>query len=99
VPFRDAHEAVARAVRRADEGGCELADLPLAELRDFSAEIGDDVFGALTLEGSVAARNHPGGAAPARVREALAAARARLDAEKHAAAVSSPTSDSRSRRT
>ena len=99
VPFRDAHEAVARAVRRADVGGCELADLPLAELRDFSAEIGDDVFGALTLEGSVAARNHPGGAAPARVREALAAARARLDAEKHAAAVSSPTSDSRSRRT
>ena len=86
VPFRDAHEAVARAVRRADERGSELAELPLAELRDFSAEIADDVFGALTLEGSVASRNHPGGTAPARVRDSIAAARARLAAEKGAAA-------------
>ena len=86
VPFRDAHEVVARAVRRADERGSELADLPLAELRGFSPEIGDDVLGSLTLEGSVARRNHPGGTAPARVREAVVTARARLAAEKNAAA-------------
>jgi argininosuccinate lyase len=84
VPFRDAHDAVARAVRRADERGSELAGLPLVELQAFAAEIGDDVFAALTLEGSVAARNHPGGAAPAQVRAASLAARARLDAELHA---------------
>ena len=99
VPFRDAHEAVARAVRRADECGCELADLPLAELRDFSSVIADDVFDALTLEGSVASRNHAGGTAPSQVREALAAARARLAAEKRVAAVAAPASDSRSRTT
>jgi len=86
VPFRDAHEAVARAVRCADERGIELADLPLVELKTFSAEITDDVFAALTLEGSVASRNHPGGTAPAQVRDAIVAARARLAAEKRAVA-------------
>jgi argininosuccinate lyase len=86
MPFRDAHEAVARAVRRADERGSELADLPLAELQAFAGAIGDDVFAALTLEGSVAARNHPGGTAPAQVRAASIAARARLDAETQAIA-------------
>ena len=99
VPFRDAHEAVARAVRRADARGCELADLPLAELRDFSAVIADDVFDALTLEGSVARRNHAGGTAPSQVREALATARARLAKEKQVAAVAASAADSRSRTT
>jgi argininosuccinate lyase len=100
VPFRDAHEAVARAVRRADERGSELADLPLSELRVFAAEIADDVFGALTLEGSVASRNHPGGTAPAQVRDAIKAARARLAAERQAAATATSRSpDSSSRRT
>jgi argininosuccinate lyase len=84
MPFRDAHEAVARAVRRAEQRGSELAELPLDELKAFAAEITDDVFAALTLEGSVASRSHPGGTAPARVRDALAAARARLDAEARA---------------
>jgi argininosuccinate lyase len=95
VPFRDAHEVVARAVRRAEERGSELADLPLAELRTFSGEIKDDVFGALTLEGSVANRNHPGGTAPTQVIAAVAAARRRLDAEKHAVAaiIAPPTSE------
>jgi argininosuccinate lyase len=78
VPFRDAHEAVARAVRHAEGKRADLADLPLAELQTFSPKIGDDVFAVLTLEGSVASRNHPGGTAPAQVRAAIAAARAAL---------------------
>jgi argininosuccinate lyase len=80
VPFRDAHEAVARAVRRAEEKGCGLEDLPVAELREFAPEVGDDVGAALTLEGSVGSRNHPGGTAPSAVRAAIAAARASLPA-------------------
>jgi argininosuccinate lyase len=80
VAFRDAHEAVARAVRHAEAKGVDLADLPLAELRGFAPAIGDDVFAVLTLEGSVASRDHPGGTAPAQVRKAAAAARAALAA-------------------
>jgi len=78
LAFRDAHEAVARAVRHAESKGVDLADLPLAELQTFSALVGDDVFAVLTLDGSVASRNHPGGTAPAQVRAAIAAARAAL---------------------
>jgi argininosuccinate lyase len=79
LPFRDAHEAVARAVRHAEARGCDLADLPLAELAAFSPLIAEDVFAVLTLEGSVASRDHPGGTAPARVRAAAAAARSALE--------------------
>jgi argininosuccinate lyase len=78
LPFRDAHEAVARAVRAADARGCDLAALGLAELRKFSPLAGADVFKVLTLEGSLASRNHAGGTAPARVRAAVKRARARL---------------------
>jgi argininosuccinate lyase len=78
VPFRDAHEAVARAVRAAEARGVDLADLTVAELASFAPQIGDDVHAVLTLEGSVASRDHPGGTAPRRVREAIAAARAAL---------------------
>jgi argininosuccinate lyase len=81
VAFRDAHEAVARAVRHAEAKGADLAALPLAELRSFAPTIGDDVFAVLTLEGSVASRDHPGGTAPAQVRKAIAEARAALDSE------------------
>jgi argininosuccinate lyase len=70
VPFRDAHEIVARAVRRAEERGVDLAALPVSELRAFSPKIGPDVARVLTLEGSVSARNHVGGTAPAQVRAA-----------------------------
>ena len=78
LPFRDAHEAVAKAVRHAEARGVDLSGLTLAELRAFSPLAGDDVHAALTLEGSVAARNHPGGTAPAQVRAAIAVARAQL---------------------
>jgi argininosuccinate lyase len=81
VPFRDAHEAVARAVRAAETAGCDLARLPLRTLQRFSFAIGADVFKSLTLEGSVASRNHIGGTAPAQVRAAVKRARARTTAQ------------------
>jgi argininosuccinate lyase len=78
APFRDAHEAVAWAVRHAETKGCDLSELPLAELQQFSPLVAQDVYATLTLEGSVASRDHPGGTAPAQVRAAAAAARAAL---------------------
>jgi argininosuccinate lyase len=78
LPFRDAHEAVARAVQAAEQRGCDLADLALADLQAFSPLIGEDVFAVLTVEGSLAARDHIGGTAPAQVRAAIARLRASL---------------------
>ncbi|NHZ38748.1 argininosuccinate lyase [Massilia aquatica] len=78
LPFRDAHEAVARAVRACDDLQCDLAEMSLDQLRAFSSLIGDDVFAVLTLEGSVAARDHVGGTAPRQVRAAIARVRAQL---------------------
>ena len=75
MPFRDAHEVVAQAVKHGVQKGCDLADLPLKELQIFSAMITDDVYQVLTLEGSVASRNHIGGTAPAQVKQAIARAR------------------------
>jgi argininosuccinate lyase len=75
VPFRDAHEAVARAVRAAEARGVDLAALPLDVLQQFSPHVDADVFDVLTLEGSVASRSHAGGTAPTTVRAAIAAAR------------------------
>jgi argininosuccinate lyase len=72
LPFRDAHEVVARAVRAAEKAGVDLATLPLATLRRFSPKIGKDVYKLLTPEGSIAARSHAGGTAPAQVRAAVA---------------------------
>jgi len=82
LPFRDAHEVVARAVREAETQGKDLAALPLEVLRGFSASIGGDVFRILTPEGSMASRNHVGGTAPAQVRAAARRARRRLAASK-----------------
>lgn len=75
VPFRDAHEVVARAVREAEATGCDLSGLPLKVLKGFSSAIDEHVYRALTLEGSVASRSHSGGTAPAQVRAAVARAR------------------------
>jgi argininosuccinate lyase len=82
TPFRDAHEAVARAVRHAESKGVDLSELPLADLRPFSAAIGEDVFDVLTLEGSVARRDHAGGTAPRQVRAAISSARKALQPAK-----------------
>jgi argininosuccinate lyase len=78
VPFREAHEAVAQAVRFAETRGCQLSELELSELQRFSGAIGDDVHAALTLEGSLKSRSHPGGTAPVRVKAAIAKARKSL---------------------
>jgi argininosuccinate lyase len=78
IPFRDAHEVVGKAVRFGIEQGKDLSELALDELRQFSDVIGQDVYEVLTLEGSVNARHHVGGTAPAQVRNAAARARRRL---------------------
>ncbi|MBL8467516.1 argininosuccinate lyase [Methyloversatilis discipulorum] len=78
LPFRDAHEAVARAVRLAEQKGCDVSDLTLDELKSFSPLVDESVFAVLTVEGSLSARNHIGGTAPEQVRAAIARARARL---------------------
>lgn len=84
LPFRDAHEAVAHAVKACSNKGCDLADLSLADLQaacdlgDNAKLIGDDVFSFLTLEGSVNSRNHTGGTAPEQVKKAIATYRKNL---------------------
>jgi argininosuccinate lyase len=70
LPFRDAHEVVGKAVAHGVATGTALAAMPLATLQGFSRLIGDDIFAVLTLEGSVNARDHIGGTAPARVHAA-----------------------------
>ncbi|MFW8564600.1 argininosuccinate lyase [Orrella sp. 11846] len=78
LPFRDAHEVVALAVRTCEERGCDLADLPLADLQAFDQKIEQDVYDVLTLEGSLNARNHEGGTAPAQVTKAAQALLSRI---------------------
>lgn len=75
LPFRDCHEIVGLAVRYGVEQEKDLAEMSLAELRQFSVQITEDVFAVLTLEGSVNARDHIGGTAPAQVRKAVARGR------------------------
>ena len=82
VAFRDAHEIVGRAVRAGVEQDRDLSEMSLQDLQDFSPVIEADVFSVLTLEGSVAARDHTGGTAPVRVRSAIADAQARLAARR-----------------
>lgn len=78
IPFRDAHEIVGQAVALGVREGRDLAALTIDELHAFSDRIGPDVYAVLTLDGSVAARDHLGGTAPAQVREAIARARSRM---------------------
>jgi argininosuccinate lyase len=78
IAFRDAHEIVGRAVLYGVNNAKDLSEMTLQELRAFSGAIAEDVYQVLTLEGSVAARNHPGGTAPQQVRGAIALVRKRL---------------------
>ncbi|WP_177420919.1 argininosuccinate lyase [endosymbiont of Lamellibrachia barhami] len=78
MPFRDAHDVVGRAVAFGVAEGRDLSAMSLEELQGFSKTIEADVFEVLTLEGSVAARDHIGGTAPAQVRAAIARARTAL---------------------
>ena len=81
VPFRDAHAVVGEAVREGIERGCTLADFRLEELQRLCPRIEPDVYEVLSLEGSVASRDHVGGTAPRQVRRAAARARRQLDGE------------------
>ena len=78
LPFRQAHHITGEIVRRAEELGCALADLPLAELQAVEPRITAATAQALDLERSLASRASYGGTAPMRVREAVAAARKRF---------------------
>ena len=80
MAFRDAHEVVGLAVRLGIDSQRDLSEISLAELQQFSALITEDVFGFLTLEGSVAARKHIGGTAPDTVRNAIQTARLSMSA-------------------
>jgi argininosuccinate lyase len=79
LPFRDAHEVVGLSVAFGIEQGKDLAELSLEQLQKFSADISEDVFEVLTLEGSVATRDHLGGTAPSQVLKAAKRASERLN--------------------
>ena len=78
IPFREAHHITGEAVRRADAKGCSLEELALADLQAIDRRIDESVFGALSIDASVAARASYGGTAPDQVRQRVAEARARL---------------------
>ena len=78
LPFRDAHEVVAHAVKTAQSQNLDLSELPLSTLQQFNAGIQADVFECLSLEGSLNARNTLGGTAPDQVRQQIARHHARL---------------------
>ncbi len=79
IPFRDAHDIVGQAVSHGVQNNLDLADMSLQTLQQFSKQIEQDVFEVLTLDGSVAARNHLGGTAPEQVKKAIAKQRQLLD--------------------
>ncbi len=80
IAFRDSHEIVGKSVAYGIAENKDLSEMSLEELQQFSTEISADVFDVLTLEGSVAARNHLGGTAPTQVRAAAGRALEKLDA-------------------
>ena len=78
LPFRDAHEVVGKAVAHGVAENLDLSEMSLQTLQGFHSDIGEDVFEVLTLEGSLQARDHLGGTAPAQVSAACDRALARL---------------------
>lgn len=83
IAFRNAHEVVGKAVAYGVDTGKDLTEMSLEELQQFSDVIAEDVFEVLTLEGSIAARNHIGGTAPNQVAEAARRAMSLLDTREH----------------
>jgi argininosuccinate lyase len=79
VPSRLAHEQVGRLVQKCMESACELQDLPLEELRPVNALFDQDLYTCLTLESVLAIHDVPGGTAPARVRQAIAEAKRKIE--------------------
>jgi argininosuccinate lyase len=80
LPFRDAHEVVAHAVKFASERGMDLSDLPLDTLQSFNKSVGEDVYDVLSLRGSLNARNTQGGTAPSQVKLQITKHQQRLSA-------------------
>jgi argininosuccinate lyase len=78
VPFREAHHITGRAVKEAEERGCDLADLPLGVLQSIDERIDESVYDVLSVDASVRSRISYGGTAPERVREQIAAAKEEL---------------------
>jgi argininosuccinate lyase len=81
LPFREAHHVTGRAVKAAEEAGIGLDALPIETLKQIDARIDERVYDVLTVESSVASRTSLGGTSPVRVREAIAAAKARRAGE------------------
>ncbi|MGE5056811.1 MAG: argininosuccinate lyase [Acidobacteriota bacterium] len=79
IPSRLAHERVGKAVQLCLERGCELRDLPLAELQSLSPAFGEDFFGSLSLSSVLAMHDVRGGTAPVQVKQAIAAARKSIE--------------------
>ncbi|MBO1924609.1 argininosuccinate lyase [Thiomicrorhabdus sp. 6S3-12] len=79
LAFRDSHEVVGLAVAHGIKTGQDLSEMSLETLQGFCEKIGEDVYDVLTLEGSVAARDHFGGTAPKQVLEAVGRAKAYLE--------------------
>jgi argininosuccinate lyase len=78
VPFREAHHITGRAVKAAEEHGCDLAELPLDVLHAIDERIDQRVYDVLSIDASVRSRTSYGGTAPERVREQIAAAKQSL---------------------
>jgi argininosuccinate lyase len=72
VPFREAHHITGRAVKAAEDAGCDLSELPLETLQDIDGRIDERIYDVLSVEASVASRTSYGGTAPVRVREQVA---------------------------
>jgi argininosuccinate lyase len=79
IPFRRAHEQIGKAVQLCLEKGCELVDLPLEELRKFSPAFDEDFYRSVSLPAVLAMHDLPGGTAPARVRQAIAETKAKIE--------------------
>jgi argininosuccinate lyase len=79
VPFRMAHEQIGKAVQMCIERKCELADLPLEELRQLNPAFDQDFYSSLSLQAVLNIHDVPGGTGPARVRQALTDARKKVE--------------------
>jgi argininosuccinate lyase len=84
IPFREAHQIVARAVQKCVSRKCELQDLTLEELQELSSQFGPDIFDHLGLQAVLGCHDVPGGTAPRRVGQAIVEARERLGALREA---------------
>jgi argininosuccinate lyase len=84
VPFREAHHITGRAVKAAEERGCDLAELPLDALQEIDGRIDQRIFDVLSVDASVRSRTSYGGTAPERVREQIAAAKEAMNSSPRA---------------